>query len=129
GQGNFWVIQDSGKPDEIHLVDSTAQLIKSLKVADAKNRDWEELAMDPQGNLYIGDFGNNANKRKDLVIYKVPAAELEKEGPRAEKIEFNYPQQKDFPPQKDSLYYDTEGFFHQGEQLYIFTKNRTRPYS
>src|SRR5690606_5902636 len=66
GQGNFWVIQDSGKPDEIHLVDSTAQLIKSLKVADAKNRDWEELAMDPQGNLYIGDFGNNANKRKDL---------------------------------------------------------------
>lgn len=127
-RGNFWVIQDSGNPDEVHLVDSTARLIKSLKVDNAKNRDWEELALDPQGNLYIGDFGNNANERKDLTIYKISAKELGKAAPKAEKIEFTYPQQKDFPPPKDSRYYDTEGFFHHGEGLYIFTKNRTRPY-
>ena len=128
-QGHYWVIQDSGNEDEIHMVDSTAQLIKSLKIDNAKNQDWEELTMDLQGNLYIGDFGNNANKRKDLTIYKVSAEQLQKEAPRAEKIEFSYPRQKNFPPAKDSLYYDTEGFFHQGGHLYIFTKNRTRPYS
>jgi len=127
--GTYWVIEDSGNEDEIHLVDSTAHSIKSLKIDNAKNRDWEELAKDGLGNLYIGDFGNNDNKRKDLTIYKVPASELDKKEPRAEKIKFHYPQQTAFPPKKDSLYFDTEGFFHRGDQLYIFTKNRTRPYS
>lgn len=127
--GTYWVIEDSGNPDEIHLVDSTARSIKSLKIDNAKNKDWEELAKDGQGNLYIGDFGNNGNNREDLTIYKVPASELEKKAPRAEKIKFHYPQQTAFPPKKDSLYFDTEGFFHHGDRLYIFTKNRTRPYS
>ena len=47
----------------------------------------------------------------------------------ADKIEFSYPQQTNFPPEKDSLYFDTEGFFHLNDYLYIFTKNRTRPYT
>src|SRR5690606_7739977 len=115
--------------EEIHLVDSTAQLVKSLKIDHAEKRDWEELAKDVQGNLYIGDFGNNDNERNDLTIYRIPASELDKKEPKADKIEFHYPQQEAFPPEKDSLYYDTEGFFHHGEHLYIFTKNRTRPYS
>ena len=94
---------------------------ESLKIDHAKNQDWEDLTMDIAGNLYIGDFGNNANKRKDLVIYKIPKEEMDKKEPNADKIEFKYPQQKDFPPRKDSLYFDTEGFFHLNDYLYIFT--------
>src|SRR5690606_33138987 len=115
--GNFWVIQDSGNKNEIHLVDAKAQLIKSLKIDNAKNRDWEELALDSVGNLYIGDFGNNDNERRDLTIYKLTPQELEKQEPMAEKLEFNYPEQKAFPPQKSARYYDAEGFFHYGDQF------------
>ncbi|SFB66782.1 hypothetical protein SAMN04487891_101167 [Flagellimonas taeanensis] len=127
--GAIWVIQDSGNEDEIFQVDMKAKLVQSLKIDHAKNQDWEDLALDNEGNLYIGDFGNNANKRKDLTIYKVPRSELDKKKPNAKKIAFHYPEQKNFPPEKDSLYFDTEGFFHLDGHLYIFTKNRTRPYS
>lgn len=129
GQGEIWVIEDSGNKDKIYKVDMKGDVIKDLKIDHAKNEDWEDLAMDKDGNLYIGDFGNNDNSRKNLTIYKVSASELKKKEPNAEKIEFHYPEQKDFPPKKDSLYFDTEGLFHWGGHLYIFTKNRTRPYT
>lgn len=127
--GKIWVIEDSGNKDKIYSVDKDGDLKESLKIDHAKNHDWEDLTLDGAGNLYIGDFGNNANKRKDLVIYKIPKEEMDKKEPNADKIEFKYPQQKKFPPRKDSLYFDTEGFFHLNDHLYIFTKNRTRPYS
>lgn len=129
GQGDIWVIEDSGNKDKIYKVDKKGSVTKSLKIDHAKNEDWEDLAMDKQGNLYIGDFGNNTNDRKNLTIYRVSSSQLEKKEPNAEKIEFRYPEQKDFPPKKDSLLFDTEGFFHWEGHLYIFTKNRTRPYS
>jgi hypothetical protein len=127
--GDIWVVEDSGNKDKIYKIDQNGSITKSLKIDHAKNEDWEDLAMDIEGNLYIGDFGNNANRRKNLTIYRVSSAQLKKKEPNAEKIEFRYPEQKDFPPQKDSLLFDTEGFFHWKDHLYIFTKNRTRPYS
>lgn len=127
--GNLWVIEDSGNKDHIYKVNHKAEVLYSMKIDHAKNVDWEELTTDSRGNLYIGDFGNNANERKDLVIYKVDSLQLTKKEPNAKKIAFAYPEQKDFPPQKDSLYFDTEGMIHWQDQLYIFTKNRTRPYS
>ncbi len=129
GNGSLWVIEDSGNKDEIYKVNKSGEILESLKIDHAKNQDWEDMTQDVEGNLYIGDFGNNANEREDLVIYKIPKSELDKKEPNAEKIKFKYPQQKDFPPKKDSLYYDTEGIFHWDGHLYIFTKNRTRPYS
>ena len=127
--GDIWVIQDSGNKDKIYKINRKANVTKSLKIDHAKNEDWEDLAMDKEGNLYIGDFGNNNNARKNLAIYRVSKSELGKKEPNAEKIAFRYPQQKKFPPQNDSLLFDTEGFFHWKDDLYIFTKNRTRPYS
>ncbi|NVN17415.1 hypothetical protein GUA46_03600 [Muricauda sp. HICW] len=127
--GKVWVIEDSGNKDKIYRVNKAAEIKESLKIDHAKNVDWEDLTMDTEGNLYIGDFGNNKNAREDLVIYKVTKDEMEKKEPNADKIEFSYPQQTNFPPEKDSLYFDTEGFFHLNDYLYIFTKNRTRPYT
>lgn len=127
--GEIWVIEDSGNKDHVYLVDQEGDIKKSLEIDHAKNEDWEDLAMDNNGNLYIGDFGNNGNDRKNLVIYKVHKDEMGKKEPNAEKIEFKYPEQKEFPPKKENLYFDTEGFFHLDDHLYIFTKNRTRPYS
>jgi len=127
--GKIWVIEDSGNKDKIYRVDTEGDIKESLKIDHAKNIDWEDLTMDTEGNLYIGDFGNNRNAREDLVIYKVTKDEMGRKEPSANKIEFYYPQQTNFPPEKDSLYFDTEGFFHLNDYLYIFTKNRTRPYT
>ena len=126
---NIWVIEDSGNKDKIYRVDQKAKILQELRIDHAKNQDWEDLAMDKNGNLYIGDFGNNNNARKNLVIYRINSSELDKKEPSAKKIKFRYPEQHKFPPKKDSLLFDTEAFFHWNDSLYLFTKNRTRPYS
>ncbi len=124
-----WVIEDNGNKDHIYAVNLKAGLVKELEVKDAKNNDWEDLTTDKKGNLYVGDFGNNNNDRKNLAIYKLPNPEVEK-GDKipSEKITFHYPEQKNFPPVKSDLIYDAEAFFHWDGHLYIFTKDRSRPY-
>jgi len=126
----IWLIEDRGNKDEIYKVDFKGNLLREFKVKNAKNHDWEDLAKDNEGNVYIGDFGNNSNKRKDLVIYKIPNPEFEK-GDKidAEKIKFSYPDQKDFPPKVSDLNYDAEAFFYNKGFLYVITKNRTIPFS
>jgi len=126
----LWLVEDRGNDDDIYKVDFNGNLLKELNVDNAKNHDWEDLAEDKDGNIYIGDFGNNSNKRKDLVIYKIPNPEFEK-GKKidAEKIKFSYPDQMDFPPVVAELNYDAEAFFYHKDFLYVITKNRTIPFS
>lgn len=130
GGNSAWFVNDSGNPDKIYKVDFDGQLTAKFKVKNAKNRDWEELTTDPDGNLYIGDFGNNLNDRKNLRIYLLGNPETERgDKIEAEKISFHYPEQKDFPPKKKDRLYDAEAFFYFKGHLYIFTKNRTQPFS
>ena len=127
---SIWVIEDNGNKDNIYKVDFNGKVLKELEVKNAKNHDWEDLTSDKKGNLYIGDFGNNANNRKNLVIYKLQNPET-KSGDKidAERIEFRYPEQKDFPPRRGLLLYDSEAFFHYNDHFYIFTKNRANPFT
>ncbi len=125
-----WVIEDNGNKDEIYKVDFKGNIVKSFEVKNAKNEDWEDLTKDQNGNVYIADIGNNNNGRKDLVVYKIPNPETEP-GDKidAEKIEFHYPQQKEFPPAKSERFYDAEALLHYGDNLYIVTKNRSDPFT
>ncbi len=125
-----WFVLDRGNPDKIYQVNYEGDLIRELKVKNAKNHDWEDMARDENGNVFIGDFGNNSNDRKNLAIYKIPDPNAE-EGDNIEavKIEFNYPEQKDFPPKKSKLLFDAESFFYCDSNFYIVTKNRTQPFN
>ena len=33
--------------------------------------DWENIAIDSAGHLYIGDIGNNDSKRDTLAVYEI----------------------------------------------------------
>jgi hypothetical protein len=116
----FWVHNDGGNKAELFEIDRKGKLLSILPLTTTKNIDWEEITRDDKGNIYIGDFGNNANNRKDLTIYKFP----ENQPDKMEKITFNYAYQKQFPPTKSELNYDCEAFFALGDSLYLFTKNR-----
>ncbi len=125
-----WFIQDGGNSDKLYKVGFSGKLLRELQVKNGKNIDWEDLASDPNGNVYIGDFGNNESDRKDLVIYKVPNPEVEKgEKIDAKKIKFNYPDQKKFPPKNKKQQFDCEAMFYYDGHLYLITKNRTHPFT
>jgi hypothetical protein len=125
-----WFANDGGNEDKIYQISNKGKIIKELEVKNAKNKDWEDMAQDIDGNVYIADTGNNANKRKDLVIYKIPNPDKEKgDKIEAEHIEFNFPEQKKFPPKKKNLLYDTEAIFYAKDSLYLITKNRSHPFN
>jgi hypothetical protein len=130
GNDKAWFIEDHGNEDILYQVNFEGDLIKEFKVKNATNEDWEDLTTDQKGNIYISDTGNNENKRKNLVIYKLPNPENEPgDHIDAEKIHIEYPDQNKFPPKKDDLIYDAEALFHYKNSLYIVTKNRTIPFN
>lgn len=130
GDSTVWFIEDNGNPDEIYQLNFRGDILRSLKVKNGDNDDWEDLAKDAQNNLYVADIGNNGNYRKNLVIYKLPNPTTEP-GDKidAEQIAFYYPDQKEFPPKDDSLFYDAEALFHHDNKLFIVTKNRSDPFN
>ena len=114
----FWTHNDSGGKNEIYEVSHTGQLLNTIQIPNAKNLDWEDLAEDPSGNIYIGDMGNNNHNRKDLTIYK-----FHQETNQTEKITFQYADQNAFPPGPENLNFDCEAFFYYKDNLYLFSKN------
>lgn len=130
GDSTVWTVEDSGNKDEIYHLNFKGEILKTLKVVNGDNDDWEDLAKDKKGNVYIGDFGNNGNYRKNLVIYKIPNPSREQgDKIEAEQIKFSYPDQKEFPPKKDALFFDAESLFHHDGKLFIVTKNRSKSFN
>jgi len=128
-------INDGGNEPIIYLLDLKGKIQGSVRVENAQNRDWEDLAIDDE-HLYIGDIGNNQNNRRDLVIYKVKIADVFESDSiatdsvrhiRAEKIEFDYKEQTAYPPDRSEKHYDSEALAFYNDTLYLFTKNRARP--
>ncbi|MBF4517985.1 hypothetical protein IRZ71_16580 [Flavobacterium sp. ANB] len=123
----IYTIEDSGNKNAIYAINSDGKLAKTITIGNATNVDWEDITKDKKGNIYIGDFGNNDNERKDLCIYKVAKNQLNKDLASAEyKISFSYPEQTEFPPKKKEMFYDVEGFFEHNGYFYLFTKNRSK---
>ena len=122
----IWMLNDGGNKSKIYGVSKKGKIVKVLTVK-AKNNDWEDLTSDEKGNLYIGDFGNNESRRKNLVILKIKNKDLSNSKKvDVEKIKFYYPNQSTFPPKKKQLFFDAESFFYYNNSLYIFTKSRVK---
>lgn len=120
---------DGGNKSELFLLDLQGKLLKTIDIKDTKNRDWEDITSDNRGNLYIGDFGNNENKREKLQIYILKKGFVDEEEVEPDKITFEYPDQKEFPPKKKDMNYDCEAMIYKDGYLYLFTKCRTKPYT
>lgn len=124
-QGRLFSINDGGNTNEIfELNPSTGSLIRTIKVTNAVNRDWEELAQS-ETHLFIGDFGNNNGTRKDLEVFKIPiSAVLGSTEVVAEGLKFAFEDQTDFSGNGGLHNFDCEAFFFSDNLLHLFTKNR-----
>jgi hypothetical protein len=126
GSKLIWMLNDGGNKSKIYGVSKKGKILKDIRIK-AKNNDWEDLTSDEKGNLYIGDFGNNESRRKNLAILKIKHKNLSSNKKvNVEKIRFYYPSQTSFPPKKKQLFFDAESFFYYKNSLYIFTKSRVK---
>lgn len=96
-----------------------------LTLEGASNIDWEDLTT-LNGWLYLGEFGNNGNARRDLGLWALPEP-----NPRATErqrpaffLPFHYPEQQRFPA--EAWVFDAEALFADPERnaLYLITKHR-----
>lgn len=122
----LWTHNDSGHSNTLYAIDTlSGQVLQTVTVSNATHVDWEDLAFDGTF-LYVGDFGNNAGNRRDLVIYKIRLSEIGSAatvGVSAEKINFSYPDQTDFASAPLNTSFDCEAFFFYQGLLHLFTKN------
>ena len=122
----IWTIEDHHNHHILFGFNEKGELMKEITITNAQNNDWEDLTSDDEGNIYIGDFGNNDNDRQNLGIYKINAADLDKNEAQAQFIvQFYYPEQTEFPPKKKDRIFDVESFFIFKNKFYLFTKNRS----
>jgi hypothetical protein len=68
--GVFWVHNDSGSPPVLFAVRRDGSLIREFTVG-VPNVDWEDLAIDNDGHLYIGDIGNNGSILPLRAVYRL----------------------------------------------------------
>lgn len=125
--GVIWTHNDSGDWNRIFALGERGQAIAEIRVEGADNIDWEDITVDTAGNLYVGDFGNNDNTRRDLTVYKFeePDPRQGKElVVRAKRLRFRYPDQTAFPdPARKN--FDAEALFWTEGHLYVLTKHRS----
>jgi hypothetical protein len=68
--GIFWVHNDSGNPPLLFAVRSDGRIVRRFRLA-VPNLDWEDITIDDQGHLYLGDIGNNGGVLTVRVIYRI----------------------------------------------------------
>jgi len=120
--GVFWTHNDSGGAPVLYAMDARGTHLGAVRVSGATAKDWESIAA-RDGLLYVGDVGNNANRRKDLAVHVVPEPDVAADSVAVERtVRFRYPDQTEFPPAARN--FDAEALFHDGDDLYLLTKHR-----
>ncbi len=130
----YWTHNDSGDQARIFAITKEGYSIypdwvegndPSIRITDAINTDWEDIATDSKGRIYIGNCGNNSNSRRDLALYVIsePNPRIHNKTPALKKISFKFPDQTEFPPVLRN--FDCEALFIRNTTPYFLTKHRS----
>jgi len=131
-----WQFNDGGGLPVLYAMDTlTNSIVRTVKLQDAYNLDWEDIAQD-ESSIYVGDFGNNLNgARPKFIIYKIAKSDLlghvGNSVVKPAVIQFTYEDQPLHPVvlPANSTDWDCEAMILYKDKLYLFTKqwkgNRT----
>ena len=112
----FWVHNDSGNPPELFAIRSDGRIIRQFRLA-IPNVDWEDIAIDDEGHLYLGDIGNNTRALPVRAIYRIdepdPRSSLHKPLAASSVTFYAFPDGKRF---------DAESLWRDGRDLMLLTK-------
>lgn len=122
--GLLWTMNDSGGDPMLFLSDSTGASLGGYTIPGARNVDWEALGRGPcdAGEcLYIGDTGDNSERRRSVTLYRVPEPDPQsppRDGMAREsaKIQVEYP---DRAHDVEALYVEPDG------SVILMTKGRS----
>src|SRR6476659_2670105 len=69
----FWTHNDGGGPKKqvLYGIDRAGNTLAAFPVTGPMFQDWEDIAIDDAGHLYVGDIENNDAKRDTLSVYEI----------------------------------------------------------
>ena len=115
--GIFWTHNDSGNPPALFAVRQDGTLVREYAVA-APNVDWEDVAIDDHGHIYLGDTGDNLHILPVHAILRVDEPDPAEPDPAkplaATAFYFRYPEGKRF---------DAEALFVEGDRAFVIAKS------
>ncbi len=120
--GIFWVHNDSGNAPLLFAVQADGRIIRRFRLA-IPNLDWEDIAIDERGHLYLGDIGNNSGLLRVRTIYRLdepspwPAKDADRDVPLTVVRSVTYV----LPP---SNRFDAEGLVYDRGTAIVVAKYR-----
>ncbi len=120
--GVFWAHPDSGNAAELWAIDAMGRTLGRYRL-NAKNDDWEDIAADAAGNLYIGDIGDNFGMRSERAVLRVREPDpIRAQGSlKVDAIQhFRYPNTSDGKRRK----LDAEALIFADGRLHVLSKQR-----
>jgi hypothetical protein len=113
----FWIMSDSGNPPAIHAIRRDGKVVASFRVA-APNVDWEDIATDDAGHLYLGEIGNNGGLLPLRAIYRVD--EPDPSRPPTGDLRVTLATYYQFPSKAER--FDAESLFVVGSDAFVVAK-------
>lgn len=122
GGKGYWSVADSGSAPVLYALDAQGLISKAYPVDVPANIDWEDLASDGEGRIFVGDIGDNYSRRPELSVI-----ELSLDASFEPRFEPRAVYRFDYPEQDPSLISngDAEGLVFLSGQLYVFSKRRS----
>jgi hypothetical protein len=114
--GVYWVHNDSGNAPALFAVRRDGSLVRAYRVA-AANIDWEDIAVDDAGHLYLGEIGNNDGRLPIRAVYRLDEPDPARPGDSPLAVErASYYR---FPP---GGRFDAEALVVRGDQALVVAK-------
>ena len=114
--GIFWVHNDSGHPPVLYAIRESGRLVAEIPVQGATNSDWEDIAIDDRGHLYVGDIGNNYGMFPVRSAYQIaepdPYATPVRPARVLRRYKFSYPAER----------FNAEALFVRSGEVFIVSR-------
>jgi hypothetical protein len=118
--GVFWVHNDSGHLPVVYAVRRDGSLLRQYTVA-APNLDWEDIASDDDGHLYLGDIGNYRQLLRVRAIYRIDEPDTVERADRGAPLAVTKTWYYTYPP---GGRFDAEGLFIDRGRAVVVSKTQ-----
>jgi hypothetical protein len=113
----FWTHNDGGgRKQVLYAMTRTGQSLGEFFVIGAPLNDWEDIAADNRGHLFVADTGNNDAKRNRIAVYQLDEPDLTKARSGTAPIKRAWPLR--FPKKP----FDCESLFVWEDYGYVISK-------
>ena len=110
--GELWAVSDGGRRVQVHRIDRSNCQVIDTRTADVDPYDVEDLAVGPDGALWVADLGDNDRHRDTVAVVVLP----ERGDARLHRL--TYP---DGPHDAEAVLVDSHG------RPFVITKEVGRP--